>query len=163
MAVRIAGRAGGSRAAAPALLLAILAVIGATPGDAQSPVHDRAFWVSLRDAGYRLPQNESALPLALEAAALLGSTDPELRDDIAYGATAVASRTDTDPAPFLAWFERLAAEHAAVWSGAFDPRRYVPVRAQLNTLAALAADLDATSGPAERIRAALRSLRAEAQ
>jgi len=37
------------------------------------------------------------------------------------------------------------------------------VRAQLNTLAALAADLEATGGSQVGIRSALRSLRAEAQ
>ena len=295
----------------PLLLAGLLIVFGSTCIEAQSALHDRAFWSGLRSAGFRLPQSESALPLALEAASLLASTDPELRDDIAYEAietwvyrderldaaqlnqlrakliinarrglgeapgdglflrsfstlalavlaaedlkrpfldsqqfdglvdlgieelrierdlrgyvpgkgwghatahcadllkflarshwlrseqqsrmtnaiaerlhsagqvfvwgedarlaaalTAIAGRSDADPAPFLAWFKRLTAEHAALWSGRFDPVRYVPVRAQLNTLAALAADLDATSGPQAEIRAALRSLRAEAQ
>ena len=82
---------------------------------------------------------------------------------LAAALTAIARRSDADPGPFLAWFKRLAAEHATLWSGAFDPGRYVPVRAQLNTLAAFAADLDATSGPQAGIRAGLRSLRAEAQ
>ena len=286
-------------------------VFAGARADAQSAVHDRAFWVGLRSAGFRLPQGASALPLALEAASLLASTDPELRDDVAYEAietwvyreqrlnaaelnqlratlsanatrglgeapgdglflrsfstlalavlaaedlkrpfldsrqfdglvdlgieelggerdlrgfvpgkgwghatahcadllkflarshwlrpeqqsrminaiaerlrsagqvfvwgedarlaaalTAIAGRSDADPGPFLAWFKRLGAEHAALWSGAFEPGRYVPVRAQLNTLAALAADLEATSGSQVGIRSALRSLRAEAQ
>jgi hypothetical protein len=286
-------------------------VFAGARADAQSAVHDRAFWVGLRSAGFRLPQGASALPLALEAASLLASTDPELRDDVAYEAietwvyreqrlnaaelnqlratlsanatrglgeapgdglflrsfstlalavlaaedlkrpfldsrqfdglvdlgieelggerdlrgfvpgkgwghatahcadllkflarshwlrpeqqsrminaiaerlrsagqvfvwgedarlaaalTAIAGRSDADPGPFLAWFKRLGAEHAALWSGPFEPGRYVPVRAQLNTLAALAADLEATSGSQVGIRSALRSLRAEAQ
>jgi hypothetical protein len=284
---------------------------GCARSEAQSSAHDRAFWVSLRSAGFRLPQSEPALPLALEAASLLASTDPQLRDDIAYEAietwvyreqrldaaeldqlrvtlsanarrglgeapgdglflrsfstlalgvlaaedlkrpfldsrqfdelvdlgieelgserdlrgyvpgkgwghatahcadllkflarshwlrpeqqarmtnaiaerlrsagqvfvwgedarlaaalTAIAGRSDANPAPFLTWFKRLTTEDAALWSGPLDPARYVPVRAQLNTLAALAADLDGKSGPQDGIRAALRSLRAEAQ
>lgn len=293
-----------------ALLVAGLVVCGGARTEAQT-VHDRAFWVSLHAKGFSLPAGESALPLALEAAALLGSTDPELRDGIAYEAletwvyrdqrldaaelnelrttltanarrglgetvsdglflrsfsilalavlaaedlkkpfldakqfdglvelaidelgnerdlrgyvpgkgwghatahcadllkflarshwlrpeqqsrmvdaiaerlrsaglvfvwgedarlaaalTALAARSDADPTAFLAWFKRLGAEHAALWSGPFDPIRYVPVRAQLNALAAFAADLKAPSGPAASIRAALLSLRAEAQ
>jgi len=82
---------------------------------------------------------------------------------LAAALTALAARSDADPAAFLAWFKRLGAEHAALWSGAFDPVRYVPVRAQLNALAALAADLNTPTGPAASIRAALLSLRAEAQ
>ena len=292
-------------------MVAGLVVFGSARTEAQSTAHDRAFWVGLRSAGFKLPQSESASPLALEAASLLGSTDPELRDDIAYEAietwvyreqrldaaelnqlratlsanarrglgeavgdglflrsfstlalavlaaedlkrpfldsqqfdglvdlgieelgrerdlrgyvpgkgwghatahcadllkflarshwlrpeqqsrlinaiaerlrsagqvfvwgedarlaaalTAIAGRSDADPAPFLGWFKRLGAEHAALWSGPFEPVRYVSVRAQLNALAALAADLDATSGPEAAIRAALRSLRTEAQ
>lgn len=273
--------------------------------------HDRAYWVALRSSGFALPPGESALPFALEAAELLGSTDSELRDDIAYEAietwayrqqrltgaeldrlrttlsanarqglgeeasdglflrsfsllalsvlaaedlrrpfldaqqfdallelavaelagerdlrgyvpgkgwghatahcadllkflarshwlrpeqqsrsvnaiagrlrsaglvfvwgedarlaaalAAVARRPDADPAPFTLWFQQLREEHAALWRGSFDPARYVPVRGQLNTLSALAADLDAENGPGATIRAALRSLRAEAQ
>ena len=303
-------RAARARRAMSALLVAGLVACGGARTEAQT-VHDRAFWVSLHAAGFALPAGESALPLALEAAALLGSTDPELRDGIAYEAlatwvygeqrldaaelnqlrttltsnarrglgeamgdglflrsfsvlalavlaaedlkspfldsqqfdglvelafdelgnerdlrgyvpgkgwghatahcadlvkflarshrlrpeqqsrmvnaiaerlrsaglvfvwgedarlaaalTALAARSDADPAAFLAWFKRLGAEHAALWSGAFEPGRYVPVRAQLNTLAALAADLEATGGSQVGIRSALRSLRAEAQ
>lgn len=299
-----------ARRAMSALLVAGLVACGGARTEART-VHDRAFWVSLHAAGFALPAGESALPLALEAAALLGSTDPELRDGIAYEAlatwvygeqrldaaelnqlrttltsnarrglgeamgdglflrsfsilalavlaaedlkspfldsqqfdalvelaidelgnerdlrgyvpgkgwghatahcadlvkflarshrlrpeqqsrmvnaiaerlrsaglvfvwgedarlaaalTALAARSDADPAAFLAWFKRLGAEHAALWSGPFDPVRYVPVRAQLNALAALAADLNTPTGPAASIRAALLSLRAEAQ
>jgi hypothetical protein len=301
-------------AAPPAVCLALLAAVGvlcSARTEAQTATHDRAFWVALRTTGFRLQPGESALPLALEAATLLGSTDPELRDAIAYEAiatwvyreprldaaglnwlratlsanarhglgegagdglflrsfstlalavlaaedlkrpfldaqqfaglvdlgieelgserdlrgyvpgkgwghatahcadllkflarshwlrpqqqsrvvnaiaerlrsagqvfvwgedarlaaalTAIAGRSDADALPFTTWFERLAAEHAALWSEPFDPARYVPVRAQLNTLAAFAADLDAASVAPAGIRAALRSLRAEAQ
>jgi hypothetical protein len=82
---------------------------------------------------------------------------------LAAALTAIAGRSDADPASFLAWFKRLTAEHAALWSGPFDPVRYVPVRAQLNTLAAFAADLEPTNGPPAGIRDALRTMRAAAQ
>ena len=290
---------------------ALVVVLGAVASAAQTRAHDRAFWVALRAADFRLAPNEAVLPLALEATSLLGSTDPELRDDIGYEAiatwvyreqrldadglnqlratltvnarrglgeatgdglflrsfstlalavlaaedlqrpfldaqqfdglvdlgiealggehdlrgyvpgkgwghatahcadllkflarshrlrpeqqsrmvdaiaerlrsagqvfvwgedarlaaalTTIARRSDADPAPFLGWFKRLEGDHTALWSGPFDPVRYVPVRAQLNALNAFGADLDAASVPETGIRTALRSLRAKAQ
>jgi Protein of unknown function (DUF2785) len=274
-------------------------------------VHERAFWVVLREDGFKVPKGESAARLALEAAALLGSTDPELRDAIAYEAietwvyreqrldatelerlrltlisnarrglgagisdelfgrsfstlalavlaaedlkkpfldaqrfdellalgsdalanerdlrgyvpgkgwghatahcadllkflarshwlrpeqqrlivdaiagrlrsagqvfvwgederlaaalAALASRSDADPALFSVWFKQLSAEHTALWSGQFDPARYVPVRAQLNAVSALAADLDGAAGPGATISKLVRALRAATQ
>ena len=82
---------------------------------------------------------------------------------LAAALTAIATRAAADPAPFTAWCQRLKAEHAALWSGTFDPVRYVAVRAQLNSISALAANLELDSAGATAIRAALRSLRAEAQ
>jgi hypothetical protein len=290
--------------------VAALLLLASGSGGAQTP-HDRAFWVGLRAAGFTLPKDAPVLPLALEATTLLGSTDPELRDDIAYSAietwvyrqqrldaaglerlrgtltanarrglgegasdglflrsfsllalsalaaedlkrpfldaqrfeslidlaidelaherdlrgyvpgkgwghatahcadllkflarserlqvpqqtrivnaiaerlrsaglvfvwgedarlaaalTAIATRADADPAPFAAWCQRLTSEHAALWSGTFDPDRYVAVRAQLNSISALAANLEQDSAGATAIRAALHSLRAGAQ
>jgi hypothetical protein len=46
--------------------------------------HDRAFWQSIAKNHYSVPQGESADTLAAELSALLGSPDPELRDDLAY-------------------------------------------------------------------------------
>jgi hypothetical protein len=66
-------------------VVAVLFLLASGPGGAQTP-HDRAFWVALRTSGFTPPPGAPVLPLALEAAALLGSTDPELRDDIAYSA-----------------------------------------------------------------------------
>jgi hypothetical protein len=77
--------------------------------------------------------------------------------------TSVARRADADPAAFNGWFQRLREEHAAVWSGSFDPARYVPVRAQLNALSAFAADLEPVTGAAATIRTAVLALRAAAQ
>ena len=50
--------------------------------------HDRAFWVELRANAFHTAPREPLGPLALEAAALLGSTDPQVRDAIAYEALA---------------------------------------------------------------------------
>ena len=50
--------------------------------------HDRAFWVALRGHEFRTVPPESVAALALEAATLLGSTDPQLRDAIGYEALA---------------------------------------------------------------------------
>jgi hypothetical protein len=293
-----------------ALLLAVLLVCNAALAAERPAVHNKAFWLALRADGFRLPPGQSALPLALEAAALLGSTDPALRDAVAYEAleawiyeqhllaagelerlratlaanakrglgeaegdglflrsfstlalsvlaaadlkqpfldaqqfdglvelgieglggerdlrgyvtgkgwghatahsadllkflgrsprlrreqqarivsaiaqrlrsagqvfvwgedarlaaalTSLARRADADPAPFEGWFQRLREEHAAVWSGAFDPARYVPVRAQLNALSAFAADLEPVTGAGASIRTAVLALRAAA-
>jgi Protein of unknown function (DUF2785) len=296
-------------------IVAVLFLLASGSSGAQRP-HDRAFWLALRASGFTLPQDAPVMPLALEATALLGSTDSELRDDIAYSAietwvyrqqrldaaelerlrgtlavnarrglgdgasdglflrsfsllalavlaaedlkrpfldapqfenlidlaidelaherdlrgyvpgkgwghatahcadllkflarsgrlrvqqqtrivnaiaerlrsaglvfvwgedarladalTAIATRADADPAPFSAWCQRLKHENAALWSGTFDPARYVTVRAQLNSISALAANLELDSGGHSgasyaEIRAALRSLRAQAQ
>jgi hypothetical protein len=82
---------------------------------------------------------------------------------LAAALTSLARRTDADPAPFNAWFKQLSEEHAAVWSGPFDPVRYVPVRAQLNALSSFAADIDTVQGPGAAILTAVRTLRSAAQ
>jgi hypothetical protein len=46
--------------------------------------HDRAFWHSIQNNHYAVPEGESAVALAHEVSGYLGSPDPELRDDIAY-------------------------------------------------------------------------------
>lgn len=288
-----------------ALLALLLAPVGA------SAAHDKPYWVALRTDHFKLASGEPVLPLALEAAALLGSTDPELRDGVAYEAmvawvyaeprldaagleqlrntlvgnarrglgependglflrsfsilalsvlaatdlkrpfltqaqfdelldlalaelwgerdlrgyvvgkgwghatahtadllkflarshwlgveqqsrivnaiaerlrtaervfvwgederlaatlASLARRPDADPAAFTAWFKRVGEEHEAVWSGPFEPARYVAVRAQLNALNALGADLSADTGTAATIETALRTLRAHTQ
>jgi hypothetical protein len=303
-----------SSRAAPGLIapgaLALL-LLGGVAHAAGPPAHDRAFWVDLRARGYALPAGQPALPLALEASRLLGSTDPQLRDAIGYEAlatwvyqdrrldcadlgrlravlvagareglgsaegdglflrsfsmlalsvlaaadletpcldadafgglldagldalsqerdlrgwiaskgwghatahaadllkflarsprltkaqqarivgtiatrlhsagqvfvwgedarlaatlAAVARRADADPAPFDAWARQLAAEHEAVWQGRFDAARYAAVRAALNALAQLGAELDdgTTGTGTDAIRAALRALRSK--
>ena len=64
------------------------ALLWAGVGAAGAVTHDREFWLALRVAEYRLPAAAPVLPLALEAASLLGSTDPGLRDGVAYEALA---------------------------------------------------------------------------
>jgi hypothetical protein len=81
---------------------------------------------------------------------------------LAAALAALARRPDVDPAPFDVWTRRLASEHAAAWQEPFDPARYAPVRAALNALAELGAELDdgTTAAGSDAIRASLRALRA---
>jgi len=82
---------------------------------------------------------------------------------LAAALASLARRPDADPAPFVAWFKRLGEEHESVWSGPFDPSRYVAVRAQLNALSALGADLGAETSAEVAVGTALRTLRSRAQ
>ena len=50
----------------------------------QPAQHDRAFWLTIAKSHYAVPENQSAFTLAQELSQLLGSADPELRDDLAY-------------------------------------------------------------------------------
>ena len=70
--------------AAPLLLAAALAL----PAAAAPPAHDRAFWTGLAAKEFAVPEGESAGALALEAAGLLASPDPALRDGVGYEALA---------------------------------------------------------------------------
>ena len=63
-----------------------LALLLAGPARAGDAGHDRRFWIELRDSDFRVSAREALLPLALEAAQLLGSPDAELRDEVAYSA-----------------------------------------------------------------------------
>ena len=79
---------------------------------------------------------------------------------LAAALASVARRQDLEIAPFSAWFDRVASEHEAIWSGPPNPGRYLSERAQLNVLAHLAAALDADhTGGAAQVSAALRTLR----
>ena len=82
---------------------------------------------------------------------------------LAAALASLARRPDADPAPFSAWFKRVVEEQQTVWSGAFEPARYIAVQTQLNALNALGADLSADTGAAATIETALRTLRAHAQ
>ena len=58
----------------------LLAALAAPP----SATHDKAFWRAIADAKFEVPAGESAAGLARELTAVLGSPDPELRDDLAF-------------------------------------------------------------------------------
>src|SRR6266478_6568665 len=51
---------------------------------AQTAQHDRAFWRAIAQNHYSVPADQSAVTLSRELSQLLGSPDPELRDDLAY-------------------------------------------------------------------------------
>jgi hypothetical protein len=51
---------------------------------AQTAQHDRAFWRAIAKNHYTLPADQSAGTLSRELSQMLGSPDPELRDDLAY-------------------------------------------------------------------------------
>jgi hypothetical protein len=46
--------------------------------------HDRAFWQSIIDHDYAVPADQSLPDLTRELTGLLGSPDPDLRDEVAY-------------------------------------------------------------------------------
>jgi len=51
---------------------------------AQTTQHDQAFWQAIAKNHYAVPANQSVAALAHELSQLLGSPDPQLRDDLAY-------------------------------------------------------------------------------
>jgi hypothetical protein len=59
---------------------------GATPVALAAPAHPDSFWRALKEQQFQLAPGQSAPELASEAAQLLGSTDPAIRDGIAYEA-----------------------------------------------------------------------------
>jgi uncharacterized protein DUF2785 len=70
-------------------LAASLLVAGASiPGGGADRAHDRSFWRGIAKNRFEVPAGESADALVLELSALLGSPDPELRDDFAYSIAA---------------------------------------------------------------------------
>ena len=67
--------------AAVALLLC-----AAAPALGQPAARDRAEWVALAKSGFVIPDGRTAIQLLVEMNPLLASTDPVLRDDVAYSA-----------------------------------------------------------------------------
>jgi hypothetical protein len=82
---------------------------------------------------------------------------------LAAALASVARRSDASARPFDQWFARLVEQHKAVWNGDFDAAGYVSVRAQLNALSQLTAELESDTSPGaiQQVRAALRNLRAQ--
>jgi Protein of unknown function (DUF2785) len=64
-------------------LFVLLVITRTAVTSAQTP-HERAFWRDIAVNNYAVPEHESADGLAIELSSLLGSPDPELRDDLAY-------------------------------------------------------------------------------
>jgi hypothetical protein len=72
--------------------LALLVALGLVSPLCASPAterpHDHAFWLALKADDFKLPPGASPAALSREVLALLGSTDPELRDGVGYEAFA---------------------------------------------------------------------------
>ncbi len=51
---------------------------------AAAATHDKDFWRAIVKADYAVPANEQISPLARELSTMLGSPDPELRDEFGY-------------------------------------------------------------------------------
>lgn len=66
------------------LAIALLAATFFVSSIAPAQTHDRAFWRAIAKNKYVVPEHESIDALAHELSGLLGSPDPELRDDLAY-------------------------------------------------------------------------------
>lgn len=67
---------------------AFVLLVLATSAPAAPPAHDRAFWTGLAAKDFAVPEGEDAAALAFEAADLLASPDPGLRDGVGYEALA---------------------------------------------------------------------------
>ena len=65
---------------------ALLVLLGATFAALAAPAHPPEFWRTLKQQQFKLAPGQSAAELASEVTQLLGSTDPEIRDGIAYEA-----------------------------------------------------------------------------
>lgn len=61
-----------------------LAQTAAPTGMLPSPAHDREFWRGIARSKFAVPAGQDAFALVGELSGYLGSTDPELRDDLAY-------------------------------------------------------------------------------
>jgi hypothetical protein len=68
------------------LAIAVVLIGSMAAARADTASHGPAYWRSLKQQDFKVPAETGVLPLAIEATALLGSTDPELRDEIAYEA-----------------------------------------------------------------------------
>jgi uncharacterized protein DUF2785 len=68
-----------------ALFLMLSAFTQASAAASQDHVpHDREFWRAIAKNQFAVPDGQPLFPLLHELSGLLGSTDPELRDDLAY-------------------------------------------------------------------------------
>jgi hypothetical protein len=70
------------------LLVAILFWCGPA-AIADTAPHDRSYWEAIIRTGYTVPADQTPFVLARELSGLLGSPDPELRDNIAFSILSV--------------------------------------------------------------------------
>src|SRR3954453_5042719 len=63
------------------MILPLLIALLANPA---APVHDHAFWKSIKEHDFQPPAGASVPDLARELSSMLGSRDRELRDETAY-------------------------------------------------------------------------------
>ena len=68
----------------PGSLPAVLLLLVTLPLQCQTVTHDLQFWRDISKNSYAVPQGASADALADELGGVLGSPNPELRDDLAY-------------------------------------------------------------------------------
>ena len=74
----------------PLCTIAILAANSVVPRTPQlDGRRDKDFWRQIQQNNYAVPNGQKAFPLAQELSSYLRSTDPELRDDLAYSILAV--------------------------------------------------------------------------
>jgi hypothetical protein len=83
------------RSSLPRTLLILLAIATATTVLADPPPHDKPYWLAIIRQGYAVPPDQTPFALARELSSLLGSPDPELRDNIAYTILSVWISGDT--------------------------------------------------------------------
>ena len=69
-------------------LVLLCALLVPPPSEQEAPERPRAYWQAIAESGSELPAGESAYDLLVELSAHLGSPDPVLRDDYAYGIAA---------------------------------------------------------------------------
>ena len=77
----------------PFFSLCAMAIFAANSLVLQTPQpggrHDKGFWRQIQQNNYAVPGGQKAFPLAQELGSDLSSTDPELRDDLAYSILAM--------------------------------------------------------------------------
>lgn len=66
-------------------IVATLALLGSAATTADEPVHSKAFWQSVVESEWAVPDGEAPKELLADLFLNLGSPDSELRDDLAYG------------------------------------------------------------------------------
>ena len=73
---------------------ALLCPVAAGAQSGEAAARPREAWVAMRDAKFAVPEGDTAYGLLREMNALVGSTDPFLRDNVAYEAAARWIYTD---------------------------------------------------------------------